>query len=90
MMDEHLSKRAEREAKLKLMEETLDLRKAEMHATTAKLSKEGKNHRVRALELADLKENPCNMHKSQVQVNLYMCPSSKWCSSFLYVLPVMC
>jgi hypothetical protein len=67
MMDEQSSKRAEREAKLKSMEETLDLREAEMHASAVKLSKEGKNPRIRAIKLLDLRENPCNAHNSQVE-----------------------
>ncbi|MCO5578747.1 hypothetical protein L7F22_032592 [Adiantum nelumboides] len=42
MMEEQQSKRAEREAKLRMMEETLDLTKAEMDARIAKLNKDGR------------------------------------------------
>ncbi|KAH7416394.1 hypothetical protein KP509_14G089800 [Ceratopteris richardii] len=57
MMGEQHSKRAEREAKLKLMEETLVLRKAEMDARIAKLNKESSQARNRAAKLLALRRS---------------------------------
>eukprot|EP00250_Pteridium_aquilinum_P020019 c24670_g1_i1 orf=957-5213(-) len=65
MMEEQQSKRAEREAKLRLMEETLDLRKAEMDARTAKLNKDNCHARARATNLHALKANAGEMQRVQ-------------------------
>ena len=66
MMEEQQSKRDEREAKIRLMEEILDLRKSEMNARTAKLAKEGKNPRIRAAKLLALQENLCSIPNPEV------------------------
>jgi ABC-type uncharacterized transport system YnjBCD substrate-binding protein len=66
MMEEQQSKRDEREAKLRLMEETLELRKSEMNARIAKLLTEGRNPEGRVAKLVALRQNLCNMHERQV------------------------
>lgn len=65
MMEEQQSKRAEREAKLRLMEETLELRKAEMDARTAKLNKDSYHARARAAKLLALKASLGGMQRVQ-------------------------
>lgn len=65
MMEEQQSKRAEREAKLRLMEETLELRKAEMDARTAKLNKDSYHARARAAKLLALKASLGDIQRVQ-------------------------
>jgi hypothetical protein len=66
MMEEQQSKRDEREAKLRLMEETLELRKSEMNARIAKQWTECRNPEVRVAKLVALRQNLCSMHEPQV------------------------
>ncbi|MCO5558282.1 hypothetical protein L7F22_011861 [Adiantum nelumboides] len=65
MMEEQQSKRAEREAKLRMMEETLDLTKAEMDARIAKLNKDGLHANIRAAKLLALKANLRDVQRVQ-------------------------
>ncbi|MCO5551430.1 hypothetical protein L7F22_004933 [Adiantum nelumboides] len=65
MMEEQQSKRAKREAKLRMMEETLDLTKAEMDARIAKLNKDGLHANIRATKLLALKANLRDVQRVQ-------------------------
>ncbi|KAI5062178.1 hypothetical protein GOP47_0022717 [Adiantum capillus-veneris] len=84
MMEEQESKRAEREAKLRSMEEILDLRKAEMDARTAKLNKDGSHAKTRAAKLLALKANLRDIQRVQedgvVEDSKIQASSTKDCS----------
>ncbi|KAH7423174.1 hypothetical protein KP509_12G042600 [Ceratopteris richardii] len=64
-MEEEQSKRAEREVKLRSMEETLHLRKAEMDARISKNDKDNVHCKKRAAKLLALKANVIDSQRGQ-------------------------